>query len=238
MIDTHCHLLPGVDDGPQDLNDALKLAQQAVDQGITHILCTPHYNRHYQNERSSIITQIAQLQKAFDQRGIPLTLFEGQEVRITDQLLTDICEHRILFTDVEDTYLLLELPTREIPWYTEKMLYQLRQAGKIPIIVHPERNHVLQADEDQLETFLNLGCLTQVTAPSIVGIFGKKAQKFGLELIKTKKAHVIASDAHGITKRPCYLQAAYQLIQKQFGETIVSELKQHAKDLVNGDAIH
>ena len=128
MIDLHCHILPGVDDGAENIEASIAMAEQAVSQGITHILCTPHHNNgKYTNPKSEVISLVASLQAELDKRKLPLTVLEGQEVRITGDLIEDIRKDKILFTDLEDTYILIEFPTMEVPSYTEQVFFELLQ---------------------------------------------------------------------------------------------------------------
>ena len=238
MIDLHCHILPGIDDGAENLDASIAMAEKAIDQGITHILCTPHHNNgKYTNPKTSIIDQVAKLQAELDKRNLPLTLFEGQEVRITGTLVEEIKNDRILFTDIEDTYILIEFPTLDIPAYTEQLFFKLRSMKKIPIIVHPERNAKFREDPNLLIPFLDMGCLAQLTAPSYVGIFGKSIQKTAKIMVENNLVQMVASDAHGVHKRNFHLAEAYKKIQKDFGNEVVSEMQQVAKDIANGDAI-
>lgn len=239
MIDLHCHILPGVDDGAQTLEDSLAMAEKAISQGITHILCTPHHNNgKYKNPKQTVIPRVAQLQEELDQRQLPLTVLEGQEVRITGDLLEDMSRDEILFTDLEDTYILIEFPTMDIPAYTEQLFFELRGLGKIPVIVHPERNAKFREDPNRLIPFLDMGVLAQLTAPSYVGTFGKSIQKTAKEMVKHNLVQMVASDAHGVTKRNFYLKEAFEAIEKDFGQEKVLAMQQVAKDLLNGDLIN
>jgi len=238
MIDLHCHILPGVDDGAQTLEDSLAMAEKAISQCITHILCTPHHNNgKYTNPKQSVIPRVAQLQEELDKRQLPLTVLEGQEVRITGDLLEDMSRDEILFTDLEDTYILIEFPTIDIPAFTEQLFFELRKRGKIPVIVHPERNAKFREDPNQLIPFLDMGVLAQLTAPSYVGTFGKSIQKTAKEMVKHNLVQMVASDAHGVTKRSFYLKEAFEAIEKDFGQEKVLAMQQVAKDLLNGDYI-
>lgn len=239
MIDLHCHLLPGVDDGPETMEESLAMAQTAVAQGITHLLCTPHHNNgRYENPKASIIAAVAELQAALDTAAIPLTVLEGQEVRVTGELIEDLTADNLLFTDLNDTYLLIEFPSADVPAYSETLLFELRGLGKIPVIVHPERNRYFMEDPDRLIPYLDMGCLAQLTAPSIVGIFGKKIQKIAHQMVERNLVQMVASDAHGINKRPFYLKEAYSEIEQKYGKQVVEQMQQVAKDLVNGDDVN
>ncbi|MGV3083901.1 tyrosine-protein phosphatase [Enterococcus dispar] len=238
MIDLHCHILPGIDDGAEDLAASIAMAEKAISQGITHILCTPHHNNgKYSNPKSTVVPRVLALQAELDKRNLPLTVLEGQEVRITGELIEDIKNNEILFTDLDDTYILIEFPTMDVPAYTEDIFFQLRGMGKIPIIVHPERNAKFREDSNRLMEYLDMGCLAQLTAPSYVGTFGKSIQKTAKEMVKHNLVQMVASDAHGVNKRNFYLKEAYEAIAKDFGEAKVVAMKQVAKDLLNGDQI-
>lgn len=238
MIDLHCHILPGIDDGADTLADSLAMAEAAISQGITHILCTPHHNNgKYVNSKDEVIPKVAALQKELDQRNLPLTLLEGQEVRITGDLVSDIQQDRILFTDLADTYILIEFPMADVPAYAERLLFELRSMGKTPVIVHPERNIKFREDPNRLIPYLEMGCLTQLTAPSYVGVFGKSIQKTAKQMLEHNLVQMMASDAHGVKKRTFVMKEAYEQIQQDFGLAKVTAMEQVAKDLLNGDAV-
>ncbi|HCM85206.1 MULTISPECIES: tyrosine-protein phosphatase [Enterococcus] len=238
MIDLHSHILPGVDDGAQTLEDSLEMARKAISQGITHLMCTPHHNNgKYNNPADKIIRDVAALQKELDQRGLDLTLLEGQEVRLTEYLLTAIKREEILFTDLDNTYLLIEFPTNEIPIYAEQVFYHLLSQGHVPVIVHPERNAVFREEPNRLVSFLEMGTLTQLTAPSIVGIFGSEIQKTARLMLEHQMLYMVASDAHNLRHRTFLMKEAYEEIQKIGGREMVAAMQQMAKDLVNGDSV-
>lgn len=239
MIDLHCHILPGVDDGAENIEASIAMAEQAVSQGITHILCTPHHNNgKYTNPKSEVISLVASFQAELDKRKLPLTVLEGQEVRITGDIIEDIRNDKILFTDLEDTYILIEFPTMEVPSYTEQVFFELLQMGKVPVIVHPERNAHFRKDPNNLIPFLEMGCLAQLTAPSYVGVFGKDIQKTAKIMVEHNLVQMVASDAHGVRKRSFNLKEAYEQIAKDFGNEKVANMQQVARDLLNGDSIN
>ncbi|OFI48589.1 tyrosine protein phosphatase [Floricoccus tropicus] len=238
LIDLHCHILPGVDDGAQTIEDSLEMAKKAVSQGISHILCTPHHNNgKYHNPANKVIPRVADLQEELDNRQIPLTVLEGQEVRITGTLIDDINRDEILFTDLDNTYILIEFPTIDVPSYTEQLFVELLLKGHTPVIVHPERNAKFREDPNLLIKFLDMGVLAQLTAPSYVGIFGKSIQKTAKQMVENNLVQMVASDAHNLKHRDFYLKEAFQQIEKDFGKDKAEFMKQVAKDLLNGDKI-
>ena len=197
MIDVHCHMLPGIDDGSKDLTTSLELAQAAVADGITHALMTPHHmNGRYTNHATDVIRMTDEFQDELDRRNIPLTVFPCQEVRINGQLLEAIDHNDILTCDVSGHYVLIEFPSDDVPLYTQNMLFEVMQRGMIPVIVHPERNTRLMKHPGLLYQMVERGAFAQVTASSYVGTFGKKVQQFSEDIIDAGLAHVFASDAH------------------------------------------
>ena len=239
MIDLHCHLLPGVDDGARTLEDSLAMAQQAVAEGIIHVLVTPHHkNGKYLNPKEAVLEATAALQTELDDRGISLTLYPSQEIRINGELMDDIENGDILFVDEEHRYLLIEFPTLSIPEYTEQLFFKLRQQGITPIIVHPERNQAVIDDPNILLPFIERGALAQLTASSYVGAFGKDIAKLSHLLIEANLVHVIASDAHNVHGRGFHYKKAFSQLDAEFGPEKVDYFRQNAKDLLNGDVVH
>lgn len=238
MIDLHCHILPGVDDGAKDMEDSMKMARTAVEEGITHILATPHYkNGHWDNEKRDILPLVEEVQVELDARGIPLTIFPGQEVRINGELMEDIELDRIQFIDENNQYVLIEFPTPSIPAYTESLFFEMQRSGVIPVIVHPERNHAVLKDPNILLPFIEKGALAQLTAASYTGGFGKEIQQVSTKLIEADLVHFIASDAHNVKSRSFHMRAAFDKLEKEYGSDKVEAYHQITKDLVNGEVI-
>ncbi|EEI18214.1 PHP domain protein [Lentilactobacillus buchneri ATCC 11577] len=236
MIDLHCHLLPGVDDGSKSMDISLKLANDAVRDGIDYALLTPHHmNGVYLNHKRAVIQQTQEFQMELDRHKIPLKVFPGQEVRINGDLLTALDQDDILFADESGRYLMLEFPDDDVPSYTSNMVYELMQRGIIPVIVHPERNTKIMKQPDILYDLLNKGCLSQITAGSYVGIFGHKVQKFSKQLIRTGQAYVFASDAHDLPNRKYEMTNAFAKLNHEFGNDYVSRFSENTKRIINGD---
>lgn len=238
MIDLHCHLLHGIDDGARTLEDSLEMAEMAVAEGITHILVTPHHkNGKYENIKKDIVRLTDELQENLDARGIALTLFPGQEVRLNGDLFADIEKDEILFTDEGKQYVLIEFPTLSIPRYAESLFFQMQQQNITPVIVHPERNQEIIADPNVLLTYIEKGALAQLTASSYVGVFGKELAELSSRLIEANLVHILASDAHNTNGRSFHMKEAFAKMEKEFGLEKVLLFQQNAKDLINGDAL-
>ncbi|WP_353989228.1 CpsB/CapC family capsule biosynthesis tyrosine phosphatase [Pediococcus argentinicus] len=239
LIDLHCHILPGVDDGSKDMEMSLRLARVAVEQGISHIVVTPHHmDGTYTNHKKDVIKKTQDFQNELDKHQIPLTVFPGQEVHLTGELMQAIDDDDILFLDADNRYLLLELPHSGIPEYTENMIFDLLSRGITPVIAHPERNHGFQKDPDKLYDFIEQGCLSQLTSSSLLGVFGEKVEKLTQKIATADLGFIIASDAHNFEGRRFLMKEAFGRIDKDFGMDAVQRFENNAKSIVNGEDVN
>ncbi|PCD09425.1 tyrosine protein phosphatase [Peribacillus simplex] len=237
MIDIHCHILPGVDDGSADMKESLNMARKAAEVGITHLFATPHHlNEKYVNVKSNIIDRAVRLNENLHQNNIPLTIHLGQEVRIHRDIFTSLEKEEILTLDDKGTYLLLELPSGNVPTYTQEVIYELLLKGITPIIVHPERNKELIENHNLLFKLVQEGAITQLTSGSIIGLFGKNVKAFSKKIIEHNLAHFIATDAHNIGPRGFTLQEAYETITKTYGIQRTFYFKENAEQLIKGQS--
>lgn len=238
MIDLHCHLLPGLDDGSKNMNTSLKLANDAVKDGVNYALLTPHHmNGVYLNHKKMVIQRTQEFQAEIDKCKIPLKVFPGQEVRINGDLLSALDQDDILFADEGGRYLMLEFPSDDVPSYTNNIIYEIMQRGIIPVIVHPERNAKIMRQPDILYDLLNKGCLSQITAGSYVGTFGHNIKKFSTQLIQAGQVYIFASDAHNLPNRKYEMRKAFHKLRREFGEDLTNELEENAKSIINGDFV-
>ncbi|PAL14216.1 tyrosine-protein phosphatase [Peribacillus simplex] len=237
MIDIHCHILPGVDDGSADMNESMNMARKAAEAGITHIFATPHHlNEKFVNVKSDIIDRAVRLNESLHQNNIPLTIHLGQEVRIHRDIFTSLEKEEILTLDDNGRYLLLELPSGRVPTYTKEVIYELQLKGITPIIVHPERNKELIENHKLLFELAQEGALTQLTSGSIIGHFGKKVKSFSNKIVEHNLAHFIATDAHNIGSRGFTLQQAYETITKAYGIERTFYFKENAEQLLKNQS--
>ncbi|SDN09129.1 protein-tyrosine phosphatase [Fictibacillus solisalsi] len=239
MIDVHSHILPSVDDGAQNLEASLEMARQAVENGITTVYATPHHrNGRYENSKDDILMKTDELNLALSQHQIPLTILPGQEVRIYSEFLDDLAAGELLTLNNQEKYILIELPSNRVPSYTSQMIYECTLQDITPVIVHPERNSEIMENPDLLYELVKEGALTQVTASSITGAFGKKISSFSIKLIDHHLTHFIASDAHNISSRGFSLWEAYDKIGKKFDHTVSYYLRENAQLLFNNESIY
>ncbi len=209
MIDLHSHLLPGIDDGPQTMEEAVALAAHAVRSGITHAVVTPHVHvGRYQNERASIEKHLERFRAELMRRGIALRLSLGGEVRIDEAIVEMVLENRIPFLGEHDGYrlMLLELPHSHVPVGADKLAGWLLKNRIRPVIAHPERNKGLHEDLNKITSFVSMGCWLQVTAGAVAGSFGEPSRQRAVELLKRGWVKILASDAHNLEHRPPELE--------------------------------
>ncbi|MBY0097331.1 tyrosine-protein phosphatase [Mesobacillus maritimus] len=234
MIDLHCHILPGIDDGAQSDKESLAMARLAVQEGITTIIATPHHkNGRYFNSKQDVLVKVAELNKLLTEEKIALKILPGQESAINGEMIEDFNNGQIMTLN-DTNYVFVELPSDHVPRYTEKMLFDLQLKGLIPIIVHPERNREIHERPEMLYKLVEKGALAQLTAGSICGRFGKKIKSFSEQLIEANLVHFIASDAHNVTSRAFHLGQANDLVEKQYGVDMVYLFTENAELVVEG----
>ncbi|MDQ0219251.1 tyrosine protein phosphatase [Peribacillus cavernae] len=239
MIDIHCHILPGIDDGAQTIEDSMAMAKLAVQEGITSIIATPHHNNgSYENKKHEILEKVEELNSILQIESIPLHILPGQEPRIYGELLEDYQKDEIVTLNVGGQYLFIELPSGHVPRYTEQLLYDIQLNGLTPIIVHPERNSELIQNPDTMYQLVKKGALTQVTASSVAGYFGKSIKKFSLQLIEANLTHFIASDAHNVSNRSFKITEALDEIEKRYGVDMVYLFTENAELLVDRKSVY
>lgn len=227
MIDLHNHLLPGIDDGAPDLETALQLARVAVQDGITHLVCTPHIHPgRYDNTPNSIAAARQQFADGLREAGIPLQIASAAEVRFGMELMVGIAQNAIPFLGEWQgkQVLLLEFPHGEIPFGAERLVSWLLQRNIVPMIAHPERNKGIMRTPSKLKPFLEQGCLLQVTAAAVAGHFGEAAQTIAHNLLEQGVVTILASDAHNLQHRPPRLAEGMEHAARLVGDTQAERL--------------
>jgi protein-tyrosine phosphatase len=238
MIDLHCHILPGVDDGAQSLSDSLNMARNAFEQGIHTIVATPHHlNNSYENPKQLILARVEAFNQLLQKEQIDVKILPGQEVRVHGEMIEGHKAGEILSVN-HTPYVLVEFPSNHVPRYTEKLFYDLQMNGLIPVIVHPERNQEIIQHSELLYQLVKKGALTQITAASVCGDFGKKIKNFTLQLVEANLTHFIASDAHNLTKRTFKMREAYDVMEQKYGNEIVYYFEENAHLLIEGKATY
>lgn len=217
MIDLHCHLLPGTDDGAPDEAASLAMARIAVADGIGVLACTPHvYPGVFENDTVAIAAAIARLQAKLDSEGIGLRLTIGADAHLTRELLGRLGD-RTVPTLAGSRYFLLEPPHHVAPPRFEQAVFDFLVAGYVPVITHPERLSWIAQHYASFRNVVRAGAWLQVTAGSLNGRFGSGAQRFADKLLDDGLVHVLATDAHSIHHRPPLLTEGWKAAEKWVG---------------------
>lgn len=216
MIDLHCHILPGLDDGPRTRDEALAMARMAAADGIDTLVASSHITPGvYDNTPEGIVAAAEAFGARLRREGIPLRIIPGADVRMTPELLDG--DGRRLCINRDTPYFLFEFPHDLVPPGSEGLVEALLGKGLVPVITHPERNMEFQRRPEKLEPFVRLGCLVQITAMSLTGGFGPRAQSVAERFLREGRAHLIASDAHDTVKRPPVLSRALERAEALVG---------------------
>ena len=215
FIDIHCHVLPGMDDGPGAPEEAAEMLLMAEQDGISSLFATPHIlDGLFSNRGPEIIASVERLRP----HAPPgLNLLWGADVRVVPDLIRRI-ESGEIVTLGGSGYLLLELPEYIVPPHLDSLIFSLRHKGMTPVITHPERHLRLMHDHAALGVLKDRGAMHQITAMSITGGFGREIMQAGLSMIRKGLADVVATDAHNTVARPPLLSRAYKEVERQFGE--------------------
>jgi protein-tyrosine phosphatase len=221
MVDIHCHILPGMDDGADTLETSIQMAEMAIADGVTHVVGTPHANSQYKFDPELIRQRRSELQAAVGDR---LALATGCDFHLSFENLQDLFKYPQKYTINQKNYLLVEFADFAIPPSMDDTMHQLQLAGLSPIITHPERNAMLRAKPERLYRWLHQGCYVQVTAMSLLGRFGSAAQHRAEQWLDEDRVHFIASDAHNVKGRPLQLQAAFKVVAERRGEEVAQAL--------------
>lgn len=216
MIDIHCHMLPGVDDGAEDMHDALEMARMAAAGGTKALIVTPHCNLPGAPEKNyasqALATQFALLQNAVLQAQIPLTLALGAEILCTPDL--DILLRKALLPTLAGSrYLLAEFFFDESLEYMQDHLSCIAAHGLVPVIAHPERYSAVQCAPYVAEDWFSRGYVLQINKGSVLGRLGRHAAKTADYLLERGLAHVLASDGHSPEVRTPHMGALQEFLE-------------------------
>ncbi len=215
MVDLHCHVLPGLDDGAQSLEDSLAMLENGIADGITHVVATPHASSEYKFDYARVCAALDALRAKIGGR---LTLASGSDFHLNHENLLAIRSDPRPYCINQNDYLLVEFNDFSIPPSMDQTLHELRLANIHPIITHPERNPILRTHPDRLKKWISFGCYLQVTAGSLTGVFGPGPQEHAWNWVGRGLAHFISSDAHNTGKRPLKLKFAYEEVAARLGD--------------------
>jgi protein-tyrosine phosphatase len=223
MVDIHCHILPGMDDGADTMETSIQMAEMAIADGVTHVVGTPHANSRYKFDPEIIRQCRDELQAAVGDR---LILATGCDFHLNFENLQDLEKNPQKYTINQKNYLLVEFADFSIPPSMDGTMHHLQLMGLSPIITHPERNALLRTKPERMYRWLHQGAYVQITAQSILGRFGSAAQRRAEQWLDEDRVHFVASDAHNLKGRPLQLRAAFDKVAERRGEEVAQALFQ------------
>ena len=220
MVDIHSHILWGLDDGAETLDESLAMLRMAAASGTTDIVATPHANSRYNFDPAIITSRIEELS---GYAGLP-RIHRGCDFHLSALNIEDALRNPAKYTINSGRYLMVELPEMFNPDSMGHVLRSLSAQGMLPVITHPERNPVLQRSPAAIEEWIDSGCPIQITAQSLTGRFGQRARQCAWQLLRSGHVHFVASDAHDTADRPPRLDIVHDLLRKEIGESVTQLL--------------
>jgi protein-tyrosine phosphatase len=237
MIDIHAHILPALDDGPQDIQDSIEICKSAYKNGIKTIVATPHIGR-YDNNRNKIINSLERLKQKLSQEQIEITLYHGADILFNEYLPRQIRENSIVTINGNGRYFLLEFPQDYIAANAKEIIFQILTLGVTPIITHPERNKAIKKNPKLLFEFICQGALSQLTAASLLGGFGRSVEILSHKILINNLVHVIATDVHSLQGRSLDLKMAVEVASQFIGEELsLSMVTAIPEKIIHGNPI-
>jgi protein-tyrosine phosphatase len=217
MLDLHCHILPGLDDGAADVSVSIEMAKAFVADGVQVVACTPHILPGlYHNSGPQIRQATSALQEVLDREGIPLKLVTGADNHITSRFVAELRSGHLL--SLADTrYVLVEPPHHVAPPRLEDLFFSLLIEGFVPILTHPERLTWLESHYQTVQRLAQAGVWMQLTSGSLLGAFGRRARYWGERMLDEGLVHILATDAHNVTQRPPNLSQGHAAALKRVG---------------------
>jgi len=229
LIDLHCHILPGVDDGPASVSESIAMAEIAVADGISTIVATPHtLNGKYTNSLNQIREQVVEYRKALAEEQFELDVRVGSDAQLTTGFTQKVLDGEIATVNETGRYVLIEFPFYALPTGYKDEIFQLKLNDITPILTHPERYPYFHRQFDDLYDLISMGCLMQITAMSVTGGFGDDIMDCAHKMLTLRLAHIIATDAHSADKRPPILSTAVDVAIRILGN------EQEAFSMVRG----
>ncbi len=236
MIDIHAHILPSLDDGPQTMEESVEFCKVAANDGIKIIVATPHSKDGVHNAKSDeILKTVDLLNVKLKENGIDLKILPGAEIHIFDGLVESIKSGEVLTINNGGKFVLLELPFIFVPPWTDKLVFNLKENGIIPIIAHAERILPFQKNPEHVKQLVKNGARVQVNSLGLTRRVSARERKCAKWLLQNRLVHFIASDAHSLNSRPPILSIALEYAAHIVGEIEARALVyDNPKRIING----
>lgn len=239
MIDMHSHILPGLDDGAADWDQALAMARVALEDGITEMVCTPHWVLgKYENDRETVLLRFAEFEERLAAEKIPLKIHPGTELRIDTSIPERLKDGRLLTLNNGSGYVLIELPDETMPENLHEFFWNLQIDGYRPILSHVERNPYFRENPHRLFHWVENGILMQITAASLLEGFAEEIREFAFFLVQRRLVHMLVTDTHSLRMRKPQLSGARRVIENLAGpETAARMVFDTPRHILRGEHV-
>jgi protein-tyrosine phosphatase len=221
VIDIHCHILPEVDDGPQSWETSEAMCRMADQDGITHMVATPHANDRYYYDRAYLTSLLGRLQQRI---GPSPQLSLGCDFHLSFENMQSALQAPGRWCIADTRYLLVEFNNFNVPQQMDDWLANMCSIDITPIITHPERNPILQKTPERVLAWVAGGCAVQITASALTGSWGDRAGQLARQFLKKQAVHFLATDSHDTVRRPPILSQACKAVEKEFGADVAQAL--------------
>jgi protein-tyrosine phosphatase len=240
MIDIHCHILPGIDDGPKNMEESSDLARMFVREGYTQVIATPHWalGTSWMPSKEEVSKVVEELNRVLKDKGIELTVHSGMEIAL-DNRIPELLEGNEVIGLANTSYVLVELPFFRLPLGWETILFNIMSLGYRVIVCHPERCVHLFQDKGIIDEFINAGLFLQVNWASFLGHYGHEAEQMANYMASKGYIHCLASDSHDLRERhPGHVKNAMKLVENLTGtDNLRLVAEENPERLLAGDQL-
>jgi protein-tyrosine phosphatase len=239
MIDLHCHILPGVDDGARTVQDSVAMARMAAAAGTRTIVATPHMlHPQFHVPGPLARAKLDEVRAALAVAKVDVEVVLAGEIHWSSEVVERLASGDVLPLCATRRYILFELPMSHVPAGARELIFRLQTAGVYPVLAHPERNADFERDPDLVRTYRDAGVPCQITAMSLVGAFGRRARKLSQRWLAEGAIDLVASDGHSTGSRPPTLDVAARFVRKTAGSTVEEWVTREApRRILAGEAL-
>jgi len=225
MIDLHCHILWGIDDGPKELEESMEVCRMLSNKGITEVVATPHYitDSTYKTSSKEIVKMVDLLNDKLSKEAVKLKVHSGMEVFLSPEIM-DLIRSKEVLTLNNSNYILVETYLNNVPVYFEDLFYQMQIEGLSPILAHPERNSRINQDISMVEKYFNSGIVIQMNIDSLIGKYGSRVKSFAQKILVSGLVHVICTDTHCVNNRYKNVTEIEEILTRMVGSENMEKL--------------
>ena len=233
IVDIHCHILPGLDDGPSSWEESVGMVRVACSNNIKKIVATPHWiqGTSWQPKPDTVFEYVMKINELLETEEIDVEILPGMEIGINENLFK-LLEQGEIITLANTNNILIEIPFMSLPLGLEEIIFELVSNGYKPILAHPERNKDLQSEPRRILDLIDRGAFVQITAGSLCGYWGDYARDCSIEFVKSDAVFVVASDGHSVDSRPPIIDDGLKVLEGLVSEDKIIEILNNCHKLL------